>query len=536
MSQAVLVAIPPSGYVEKARWALLLAKVPFVEENHVPIFHRRSTKPKGGQTVPLLYYPEQRTALTDSSYIVALAAKKLPSLHPSDEAKQLEAHFDNDFGPHARRCAVMMHHHDSATGKLLITTGVDSKMERRLGKLMYPVLKFGLFKFINVKPEAVEESWAQVQRIVAEVDSRLGDTPIGNRFLCGDEISAADISFCAHMSQLVMPPEHVFFGPIFDLIDVQRTNPMRDRVRQLRASRSLPANSISSCALNGSPPELTAADFEVGRADADPNPTRRSMSKPILVSLPPSGYVEKARWALQLAKIEFIEERHVPVFHRRSTKPKGGQSVPLLYFPEQRTALTDSTDIVALAAKTLPSLYPSDEAKQLESHFDNDLGPHARRCATMMAQHDKATGKSVFTTAVDSSVERFFGNLLYPIIRSLLFKVMNVTPKTAEESWEEVQRVVAEVDSCLGDAPVGSRFLCGDKISAADLAFCSHMSQLVLPPEHVYLGYLFDRINSQPTNPFRERVIELRASRVGQFVLWCYEHARPSMVMATAQA
>lgn len=98
-----------------------------------------------------------------------------------------------------------------------------------------------------------------------------------------------------------------------------------------------------------------------------------------MISIPASNYVEKARWALQLAKVPFEEDKFLPVVHAFNTRPKGSDTVPLLYFPSSKKALTDSTDILDFFAQELPSLYPNEEAKALELYY-KELGPHVRKC------------------------------------------------------------------------------------------------------------------------------------------------------------
>lgn len=107
--------------------------------------------------------------------------------------------------------------------------------------------------------------------------------------------------------------------------------------------------------------------------------TMSGQTRAILVTMPPSNYVEKARWVLQLAKIPFEELKYAPVLHRFATKPKGGSSVPLLYWPTTKQSLTDSSAILDLCAQSLPSLYPTTETKELERYYDESLAPHARR-------------------------------------------------------------------------------------------------------------------------------------------------------------
>lgn len=102
------------------------------------------------------------------------------------------------------------------------------------------------------------------------------------------------------------------------------------------------------------------------------------------VTIPASNYVEKARWALQLAGVAFTEHKYAPLFAYMSTMPNGGKSVPLLVLPgdggEKDVVLKDSSDILDYCATRLPELYPTLKAKELELFYDKELGPHTRRC------------------------------------------------------------------------------------------------------------------------------------------------------------
>ena len=59
MKRPRLITISFSHYCEKARWALDHARVPYVEESHLPGFHIRPTRKAGGRTVPVLVTPEK---------------------------------------------------------------------------------------------------------------------------------------------------------------------------------------------------------------------------------------------------------------------------------------------------------------------------------------------------------------------------------------------------------------------------------------------------------------------------------------------
>lgn len=131
-------------------------------------------------------------------------------------------------------------------------------------------------------------------------------------------------------------------------------------------------------------------------------------------------------------------------------------------------------------------------------------------------------------------IQRVFTRLLFPVIRALLLKAMNIDERGAEKSWRKVELMMAEAEERLGDAPIGSRFMAGDSFSAADISFCAHMALLLLPAEHAYLSPYFS-VDMVSDTRFRERLEKLKASKAGQFVLWCYAHQRPPMQQLRAK-
>ena len=100
-----------------------------------------------------------------------------------------------------------------------------------------------------------------------------------------------------------------------------------------------------------------------------------------LVTIPISHYCEKARWALDRARIPYREERHVQVVHRVASRRAGGSgTVPVLVAPDG--VFAQSADILAYADRHGARLYPEtlrDEVMALERDFDADLGPEGRR-------------------------------------------------------------------------------------------------------------------------------------------------------------
>lgn len=116
--------------------------------------------------------------------------------------------------------------------------------------------------------------------------------------------------------------------------------------------------------------------------------------------------------------------------------------------------------------------------------------------------------------------------LFYPLMRVFLRKAMEINESATEVSLTKVEQMAGEAQERLGDGPIGSRFLAGDTFSAADITFCAHMSLLMAPPEHVYLRDVdLDKFK----HPMRERIQRLQASKIGQYVYWCYHTHRPAM-------
>lgn len=120
--------------------------------------------------------------------------------------------------------------------------------------------------------------------------------------------------------------------------------------------------------------------------------------------------------------------------------------------------------------------------------------------------------------------------LLYPMLKALLMRGLNVNAKSAERSWVKIERLVEQIEEKLGDGPVGTQFLDGSMFSAADITVCAHMSLLLFPPQHSYIGRQMSAEHIKDP-VFKQRIEKLQKSKVGQYVYWCYENRRPPMLL-----
>lgn len=293
-----------------------------------------------------------------------------------------------------------------------------------------------------------------------------------------------------------------------------------------------------------------------------------------LLSIPPSNYVEKARWALDAVGAPYEEVGSIPLVHYRLTALRRvGRSVPVLEFPGSDTApLTDSsailewlhgktltgtgdalgpsstdasapssTDTVASPIHTVASaLYPegrSVAAINLEEYLGVKLGPQTRRWAywqVLGVAEGNRLACEALSIGLSTELERRLVPALVPVIKPLLLKALNIDASTAERSLERTRQVFAEVGDRL-DAS-GKPYLMGDTFSGSDITFAALASLVLLPPEAPCSSGL--AMGDLPESA-RDTVEELRATRAGQHALMCYRdhrwsHGPGSWAAATA--
>src|SRR5581483_3887147 len=237
-----------------------------------------------------------------------------------------------------------------------------------------------------------------------------------------------------------------------------------------------------------------------------------------LITIPFSHYCEKARWALQHARVPFREEGHVPLLHWRASFGAGGKrTVPVLVSDEG--VLADSTDILALADRRAPAdrkLYDG-EAAALEDRFDVDFGPHTRRLGYWHALPARARITELATKDVPKW-EALVLRAAFPLAKAIMMRGMRIDAEGARRSLEKVEQTFADVDARLAD---GRRYLTGDRFTAADLTFAALVAPLLMPPEHPYAVS-----DGQAPGGLRELRDRFAASRAGKHALRMYREHR----------
>jgi glutathione S-transferase len=250
------------------------------------------------------------------------------------------------------------------------------------------------------------------------------------------------------------------------------------------------------------------------------------MSTPYrLITIPPSHYCEKARWALEKAEVSYTEEGHPPLFHRRAVKSAGGRhSTPTLVAGER--VFPDSTDILQFigaehADQWRP--YPTEaelrvESEELEELFDTRLGPHTRRLAYYhLLQHHDLFMMSVLAGV--ATTERRLFTFVAPLVKKLMRLGMRIDDAGAGRSLEYIREVFATVDELLGD---GRQFLVGEDFGAADLTFAALAAPVLLPENYGSPLPSFDEVPAK----LKAQIEEFRATSAGAFGLRMYRQHR----------
>lgn len=243
-----------------------------------------------------------------------------------------------------------------------------------------------------------------------------------------------------------------------------------------------------------------------------------------LITIPISHYCEKARWALDWLQIPYIEERHVPLFHRLATRPYAGKSVPVLVAPED--ALVDSTDILHyLNGKSNGSrqLYPTEwnlrqEVEEWEELFDSQLGVSARCWAYFYRLNDREAMRRGWCEGTPQ-IEQMGFAIAFPLMRRIVQKSLNVTTASSATSLEKIREIFDKVSQRLSD---DRPYLVGDKFSAADLTFAALSAPTLMPPEHPMKLPQIDAIKSEMVTTIKE----LRETPAGIYALRLYREHR----------
>jgi glutathione S-transferase len=243
-----------------------------------------------------------------------------------------------------------------------------------------------------------------------------------------------------------------------------------------------------------------------------------------LITIPMSHYCEKARWALELANVPYIEERHLQAFHYiYSLGSSGSVTVPVLITEKEK--IKDSTDILKWASDRMPEasrLYPEGARKEIEEFeefLDEVFGPSGRlwmytymlKKIDLLLRYSKAHGIPDYEIRLMA--------ILFPLFKPFANHRLKMTSASRRESKETVDGILDKVAAQLGQR----KYLFGDRFTAADLTFAALSASVLLPEEYgVRLPQL---IELDPE--MAEQIRIWRSHPAGVFAARLYEENRP---------
>lgn len=201
-----------SHYTEKVRWCLDRLGIPYEEVPNIGILGVLVT----GRTVPWLEVPPGLTRIGDSPRIlrylwgehaVHLPIERTAFLEPTPAALELEQFFDRRLGNDVRvwLYSRVFHRRDLTLRSWGLEETRIPGWQRVLLRAIAPVLRLAVRRMLGVTPARAAKALERTRETFDRVDAMLAD---GRRYLTGESLTFADITFASLAALAVLPPEY----------------------------------------------------------------------------------------------------------------------------------------------------------------------------------------------------------------------------------------------------------------------------------------------------------------------------------------
>jgi len=189
----------------------------FTEDGHPPgfqMFPVSDVTDGSYSATPVLVLPDGET-VTDSAAIVRRLVKDFPNelaaLYPdehADEIAALEAEMATTLGANVRQVA-----YTHVLDKAYIETVTpwlsknSSRIETFLYSMTSTMIAKGMIKLMRCRFSRIPQAELEIDQLFARLEAKLAGGHGGKRYLFGDALTAADITFATLVYPLVLPKE-----------------------------------------------------------------------------------------------------------------------------------------------------------------------------------------------------------------------------------------------------------------------------------------------------------------------------------------
>jgi glutathione S-transferase len=246
-----------------------------------------------------------------------------------------------------------------------------------------------------------------------------------------------------------------------------------------------------------------------------------------LLTIPISHFCEKARWALDRARLDYVEERHVQGIHQIvARRAGGGTTMPVLVADEG--VFPESEDILRYADERTDAmlrLFPAearlrDEVVALSRWLDAGLGPDGRRLMYAHMLDLKGPMLRVNNQGVPGWEAKAM-TALWPLAKRWGRRELGIGPDAIRDDGRRVRESFDAIAERLAD---GRPHLCGERFSAADLTFACLAAAVLVPPEY---GVRLPQPDELPDHIARD-VRTFREHPAGAYAMELFRRERPS--------
>lgn len=241
------------------------------------------------------------------------------------------------------------------------------------------------------------------------------------------------------------------------------------------------------------------------------------------MTIPLSHYCERARWALDAAGVDYVEDQNLQMFAGKKTVRLGAtKTVPVLVLDDD--VLPDSADIVRWASSQADDLlYPRgvarDRVEALEARFAGDYGVETRRVVYDWFFRNLDPCLPYNACAAPRYQAWLLRVMKGPIVPRMV-RYLGLSADEVDAGRDFIRREMDDVAERLAD---GRPFLMGDAFTAADLTFAAMTAVSILPARY---GVAIPEVDTLD-EAARRWIEEMREHPAGKFALRMYERRPP---------